>query len=168
MPKKILVIIIFFFFSSVLQAEEFKLKKIVNLDEPWGSSFINENELIITEKKGKIKIINITSSEIFDVIHNLNFRVHGQGGLLDIIYKNNWEIPDDGIFECDYVSPIRPPDDAEPRLAGAAGAAAGAAGLERRRIEPRLHAWLPALVGARQPRAAATAARRAAADAAAA
>ena len=53
MPKKILVIIIFFFFSSVLQAEEFKFKKIVNLDKPWGSSFINENELIITEKKVK-------------------------------------------------------------------------------------------------------------------
>ena len=87
MPKKILVIIIFFFFSSVLQAEEFK--KIVNLDKPWGSSFINENELIITEKKGKIKIININSSEIFEVIHNLNFKDYGQGGLLDIIYKNN-------------------------------------------------------------------------------
>ena len=89
MPKKILVIIILFFFSSVLKAEELKFKKIVNLDEPWGSSFINENELIITEKKGKIKIININSSEIFEVIHNLNFKVHGQGGLLDIIYKNN-------------------------------------------------------------------------------
>ena len=85
MPKKILVIIIFFFFSSVLKAEELKFKKIVNLDKPWGSSFINENELIITEKKGKIKIININSSEIFEVIHNLNFKVHGQGGLLDII-----------------------------------------------------------------------------------
>ena len=90
MPKKILVIIIFFFFSSVLQAEEFKFKKIVNLDKPWGSSFINENELIITEKKGKIKIININSNEIFEITHNLNFRVHGQGGLLDIIYKDNF------------------------------------------------------------------------------
>ena len=66
-----------------------KFKKIVNLDEPWGSSFINENELIITEKKGKIKIININSSEIFEVIHNLNFKAHGQGGLLDIIHKEN-------------------------------------------------------------------------------
>ena len=65
MPKKILVIIIFFFFPTVLQADEFKFKKIVNLDEPWGSSFINKNELIITEKKGKIKIININSRRDF-------------------------------------------------------------------------------------------------------
>ena len=89
MPKKILVIIIFFFFPTVLQADEFKFKKIVNLDEPWGSSFINKNELIITEKKGKIKIININSGEIFEASHNLNFKDHGQGGLLDIIYKEN-------------------------------------------------------------------------------
>ena len=88
MPKKILVIIIFFFFSSALQAEEFKLKKIVNLDKPWGSSFINENEIIITEKKGKIKIININSNEIFEITHNLNFIVHGQGGLLDILFND--------------------------------------------------------------------------------
>ena len=59
MSKNILTIVILFFFSSILQAEEFKLKKIVNLAKPWGSSFVNENELIITEKKGKIKIINI-------------------------------------------------------------------------------------------------------------
>ena len=51
MSKNILVIIILLFFSSILQAEEFKFKKIVNLTEPWGSSFIKENELIITEKK---------------------------------------------------------------------------------------------------------------------
>ena len=53
MFKNILAITILLFFSSTLQAEEFKLKKIVNLTKPWGSSFINENELIITEKKVK-------------------------------------------------------------------------------------------------------------------
>ena len=58
MFKNILAIIILIFFSSILQAEEFKFKKIVNLNKPWGSSFINESELIITEKKGKIKIIS--------------------------------------------------------------------------------------------------------------
>ena len=92
MLKKLLLVIIFYFFSSVLQADEFKFKKIVNLDEPWGSSFINENEIIVTEKNGKIKIVNINSKKIFEIVHNLNFRVDGQGGLLDIIYKegNIW------------------------------------------------------------------------------
>ncbi len=89
MFKNIKSLIIIFFFSSSLYAGEFKLKKIVSLDEPWGSSFINESDLIITEKKGKIKIVNINSREILEVIHNLNFKDYGQGGLLDIIYKEN-------------------------------------------------------------------------------
>tara|TARA_Y100001970_G_scaffold25991_1_gene31112 strand:+ start:185 stop:1252 length:1068 start_codon:yes stop_codon:yes gene_type:complete len=90
MNKNLLVTIIFFFFSSVIYAEDLKFKKISDLSDPWGSSFINENELIITEKKGKIKIININSGDYIDINHNLNFRDHGQGGLLDIIYKENY------------------------------------------------------------------------------
>ena len=54
-----IVIIFFIFFYSNLNATEFNLKKILNLNEPWGSSFINEDELLISEKSGKIKIINL-------------------------------------------------------------------------------------------------------------
>ena len=77
----------FFFKNSY--ADEFSLKKISDFDAPWGSSFINKNELIITEKKGIIKLINLKSNKISEIEHNLNLLVYGQGGLLDIIYKNN-------------------------------------------------------------------------------
>ncbi len=82
--------IIFFilFVSSIVRADEIKLNKIVTLDEPWGSSFINKDEIILTEKEGKIKIINIKNKKSFDIEHNLNFLVYGQGGLLDILYKD--------------------------------------------------------------------------------
>ena len=88
MPKKLFLITIFYFFVSVLKAQEIKLTKIVNLNEPWGSTFISNSELLVTEKTGKIKIVNIETSEIDQISHNLNILVHGQGGLLDIIYKN--------------------------------------------------------------------------------
>ena len=85
-------ILIFFFliFSTSSFSQSYKFKKIVKLNEPWGSSFINNNELIITEKSGKIKIIDINSQKISDVEHNLNYLEHGQGGLLDILYKDNF------------------------------------------------------------------------------
>ena len=89
MVKKLIILFLTYLVTSFSQAEEIKFKKIASLSNPWGSSFINENELIITEKKGKIKIININSGEISEVIHNINFKVHGQGGLLDIIYKED-------------------------------------------------------------------------------
>ena len=84
-----IVIIFFIFFYSNLNATEFNLKKILNLNEPWGSSFINEDELLITEKSGIIKIINLKKKKISVIDHNLNVLEYGQGGLLDILFKDN-------------------------------------------------------------------------------
>ena len=87
--------IIFFIFLSLLLtsksfSENFKLEKIIGLNEPWGSSFISKDEIIITEKSGKIKIINLISKKIKNVEHNLNFIEYGQGGLLDILYEKDY------------------------------------------------------------------------------
>ncbi len=82
------LVIIFFLFSSKSFSENFRFEKILNLKDPWGSSFINNEEIIITEKSGKIKIVNISSKKILEVKHNLNFIEYGQGGLLDIIYQD--------------------------------------------------------------------------------
>ena len=78
------------FFSLNLEASEITFKKISPLAKPWGASFINENELIISEKIGKIKIANINNGKIIEVKHNLKFKNVGQGGLLDIIYKDKY------------------------------------------------------------------------------
>ena len=91
MKRKLLYTIIIFFFLSVNSfAKNLKFTKIIDLDKPWGSSFINNNELIISEKSGKIKIVNIENSNTNEIDHNLNFLEHGQGGLLDIIYKDGF------------------------------------------------------------------------------
>ena len=84
-----IIIILFIFLCTNLEATEFSLKKILNLNEPWGSTFLNENEFLITEKSGKIKLINLKTKEISEIDHNLNVIEYGQGGLLDILFKNN-------------------------------------------------------------------------------
>ncbi len=89
LKKYFLLIILSIFFSSKSYSENYKFKKIIDLNDPWGSAFINDKEIIITEKKGKIKIINIISKEFFEIKHNLNFLEYGQGGILDIIYQDN-------------------------------------------------------------------------------
>ena len=78
------------FISSTSEADEIKFSKIVSLNKPWGSTFINDEEIIITEKEGKIKIVNIVNKNISDIEHNLNYLVYGQGGLLDILYKDGY------------------------------------------------------------------------------
>ena len=44
--------------------------------------------MIITEKTGKIKLVNIKNKKLNIIKHNINYIVDGQGGLLDIIYKD--------------------------------------------------------------------------------
>ena len=80
-----LSIFFFTFLYSNSFSANFNFEKIASLKDPWGSSFISEDEIIVTEKSGKIKIINIATKEILEVKHNLNFLEYGQGGLLDII-----------------------------------------------------------------------------------
>ena len=87
--RSFLFIIFFTFVYSNSFSADLNFKKIAKLDNPWGSSFISKDEMIVTEKSGKIKIINIVSKEILEVKHNLNFLEYGQGGLLDIISKNS-------------------------------------------------------------------------------
>ena len=88
--KKILFLIFLFFnFSYSSFAQNYNFQKLIELNEPWGSSFINDNEMIVTEKGGKIKIINIYSKTIFEIEHNLNFIKSQQGGLLDILSYGN-------------------------------------------------------------------------------
>ena len=88
--KKKILLIIFLLFSTNSYSQGYNFKKITKLDEPWGSSFISNDEIIVTEKYGKIKIVNINSKNSYEIKHNLNFLSVGQGGLLDILYKDNF------------------------------------------------------------------------------
>ena len=84
--------ILFFFivlFSNISYAN-YEFQKLVNLKDPWGSTFVDENNLIITEKNGSIKLFNIKSKKITSLEHDLDILEHGQGGLLDILYYNNY------------------------------------------------------------------------------
>ena len=90
MKKIFLLIFIFLHFHSVSLAKNLKFRKIASLDKPWGSSFISNDEIIITEKSGKIKIVNTLNGNVAEIKHNLNFLEYGQGGLLDILYKDNF------------------------------------------------------------------------------
>ena len=89
--KKFFFLIFFIlFFSSNSFSQDYNFKKLVKLDGPWGSSFLNDSELIVTEKSGKIKIIDVNLNKVSDIKHNLNFLDYGQGGLLDILFKDGF------------------------------------------------------------------------------
>ena len=82
-------VIVFIFFISSSFSQDLKFTKIVDLKSPWGLTFINSNELLVTEKRGKIKLVDLYSGETKEIKNNLKVVSRGQGGLLDIIFREN-------------------------------------------------------------------------------
>ncbi len=87
--KKILTLLLLNLFFSNLSASDIKLEKIISgLKKPWSLSFIDENKIILTEKSGKLSILNLNTKEIKKINHNLSILEDGQGGLLDVLYND--------------------------------------------------------------------------------
>ncbi|WP_419173267.1 PQQ-dependent sugar dehydrogenase [Halobacteriovorax sp.] len=68
--------------SNVKAKEVFKTNEII-----WGLTFINENEILFTEREGKIKYHNFLTKETKSLIAP-KVVASGQGGMLDIVIKN--------------------------------------------------------------------------------
>jgi quinoprotein glucose dehydrogenase len=85
------IIIIFLLIFSNAYADNFKFEKITTgLEKPWSLTFVDSSTILITEKPGFIKYINLKNKKIIEIKHNLNVLEDYQGGLLDIIYRDNF------------------------------------------------------------------------------
>tara|TARA_Y100001970_G_scaffold282234_1_gene394644 strand:- start:2841 stop:3902 length:1062 start_codon:yes stop_codon:yes gene_type:complete len=101
--KKIFLFLFLFNFSN-LYSLDIKFEKIFDdLNKPWSMSFIDKQNVIITEKTGKLLILNLRNKDINEIKHELSIISLGQGGLLDVLYdkgqvyvsysenRGNWE-----------------------------------------------------------------------------
>ena len=52
-------------FHNYAFSYQIKLEKVIDLEKPWGSSFINKDTIVVTEKEGSIKLINIFAVKDF-------------------------------------------------------------------------------------------------------
>tara|TARA_B100000963_G_scaffold351699_1_gene363699 strand:- start:1281 stop:2342 length:1062 start_codon:yes stop_codon:yes gene_type:complete len=88
---KRLIIILFFFSFYNLYASEIKLEKINDgLKKPWSLSFIDQENILITDKSGKLLNLNLKNNKILEIKHNLSLLEDGQGGLLDVLYDEGY------------------------------------------------------------------------------
>tara|TARA_B100000886_G_scaffold279261_1_gene203320 strand:+ start:15954 stop:17021 length:1068 start_codon:yes stop_codon:yes gene_type:complete len=89
--KKITLII----FLIVIQtfralSEEPKLQEVLSsLNSPWSLTFINDGEVLVTEKSGNLILIDLKNQKIKKINHNLKILEDGQGGLLEVLYFNS-------------------------------------------------------------------------------
>ncbi len=80
----------------------FKLEKLdINFDFPWALSFVNNDELIVTEKGGGLFLFNLVNFSKKKIEHNIPhieyYSGGQQGGLLDVYYNT-----DDNYFYFTY------------------------------------------------------------------
>ena len=84
------VLILFIFLSTNVFADINLVKIKDGLNSPWSLSIVNNGKYLITEKPGNIILFDEVEDTIKILKHNLDVLEDGQGGLLDIFFKNNY------------------------------------------------------------------------------
>lgn len=79
------------FYTEIYSSDKFRVQELTkSLSEPWGMTFVDDRTLLVTEKTGGIIRVNIDSGNKYEIEHNLDFYYYGQGGLLDILYRDGY------------------------------------------------------------------------------
>ena len=89
MIKVIFFFLVFLVNFKSIEAFEPKFEELhKGFNRPWSLSFVDKENIILTEKSGNLLYLNTIDKKIKNIKHNLNILEDGQGGLLDIIYKD--------------------------------------------------------------------------------
>ena len=84
-------LLIFFILLTTNLFAEINLVKIKDgLEGPWSLTIVDEGKYLITEKPGNIILFNENNETSKKIEHDLDVLEDGQGGLLDIFYKDNY------------------------------------------------------------------------------
>jgi glucose/arabinose dehydrogenase len=90
MKKITLILLIYFALFLNLSSDEPKLEEVIKgLNNPWSLSFMTDKDILVTEKSGNLLKIDLINKKIDKFVHNLNILEDGQGGLLEVLFKNN-------------------------------------------------------------------------------
>ena len=108
---------LFLFPVDILAATYQVTQVATGLGIPWGMSFQSENEILFTERKGRLGIVNIDSGEVNYLSGLPEIIANGQGGFMDVAKPTNNEIADWTYFT--YVKPIDAAGNGETTLARA-------------------------------------------------
>ena len=116
--KILIAVFALFLFPIDALATTYQITKIATgLGIPWGMSFQSQNEILFTERKGRLGIVSIDSGEVNYLSGLPDIIANGQGGLMDVAKPTNNEISDWTYFT--YVKPIDGAGNGETTLARA-------------------------------------------------
>ena len=88
--RVVFLFIITSIFAILAMSSTTVIKISSNLGVVWGMTFLDENYMLITQKEGKISLLDLKSKTIIDIKNVPKVFNKGQAGLLDIQNKNGW------------------------------------------------------------------------------
>lgn len=87
------LILTFFVLSSFSYAsKDLKAEEVVSIGGvPWGMAFLDEKQLLINQKDGKIYLYNLSTQKLTLLANPPKSKLQGQGGLLDVQISPNYK-----------------------------------------------------------------------------
>ena len=71
--------------ASASGQHPFNVEAVAKFDEPWAMSFLPDGRLLVTEKKGRLKLVDIANGSSRDVAGVPEVDYGGQGGFGDVV-----------------------------------------------------------------------------------
>lgn len=101
-----IIFLLIFSVSSTIFASTYQPKLLYSgLGIPWSMVFISNNEILFTERNGKVGILNIQLKSVDYITGLPRVMANGQGGLLDVAIAPNYK-PGDWIYFT-YSKPVK-------------------------------------------------------------
>lgn len=83
----------------------YTLEQVVNgMGVAWGLSFLSENQLLVTERNGAIRLVDINKGRVLLLNNVPDVLANGQGGMLDVARSPNYK--KDGWIYFTYVKSV--------------------------------------------------------------
>ncbi len=71
--------------SANSSGKPFATTEVANFNEPWAMSFLPDGRLLVTEKKGALKLLDVASGKVGDISGVPSVDYGGQGGFGDVV-----------------------------------------------------------------------------------
>jgi aldose sugar dehydrogenase len=78
----------------------FATTAVADLDEPWAMTFLPDGRLLVTEKKGALKLVDVSSGKVGDISGVPKVDYGGQGGFGDVVLHPKFA--DNGVIYLSY------------------------------------------------------------------
>jgi len=96
----VLLAILFAFAVHAQDERPFSIEPITSFDEPWSLAFLPDGRMLVTEKKGNLRVVTQAGSQSRPIEGLPDVDYRGQGGLGDVILHP--EYADNGIIYLSY------------------------------------------------------------------